>query len=44
MHVRKVTLGTLVIAAFLLAGGAASDAAQTSQKPNVLFIMGDDIG
>ena len=43
-HFQKVTLGALVIASFLWAGGAVSVAAQTSQKPNILVIMGDDIG
>src|SRR5664280_3836125 len=42
--VRKVALGALAMSSFLLAGGAVPSAAQTTQKPNILFIMGDDIG
>ena len=38
----KLTLGALVVSSFLV--GAAPAAAQTTQKPNILFIMGDDIG
>jgi arylsulfatase A-like enzyme len=41
--VRKLTLGALAISSFLLAGGAIPSAAQTS-KPNIVVIMGDDIG
>ena len=41
--VRKLTLGALAISSFLLAGGATPSAAQTS-KPNIVVIMGDDIG
>jgi len=41
--VRKLTLSALAISSFLLAGGAAPVAAQTS-KPNIVVIMGDDIG
>ena len=44
--VRKVTLGVLVISSFLL--GGATTSAQTSaggaKKPNILVIMGDDVG
>jgi len=42
--VRKLTLGALAASSFLLGVGAAPAAAQTTQKPNILFIMGDDIG
>ena len=42
--IRKVALGALAISSLTLAGGAVPSAAQTSQKPNILFIMGDDIG
>src|SRR5450631_2692441 len=44
--VRKVALGALAISSFLLAGHVTSAHAQatTSAKPNILFIMGDDIG
>jgi len=41
--VRKLTLSALAISSFLLAGGAVPVAAQTS-KPNIVVIMGDDIG
>ena len=41
---RKLTLGSLAISSFLLASGVVPGAAQTTQKPNILFIMGDDIG
>ena len=41
--VRKLTLGALAISSFLVAGGAVPSAAQTS-KPNIVVIMGDDIG
>ncbi|HEY4900404.1 MAG TPA: arylsulfatase [Terriglobales bacterium] len=41
--VRKLTLGALAISSLLLAGGAVPSAAQTS-KPNIVVIMGDDIG
>ena len=40
----KLTLGVLVVSSFLVGLGAAPAAAQTTQKPNILFIMGDDIG
>ncbi|HEY4932898.1 MAG TPA: arylsulfatase [Terriglobales bacterium] len=42
--VRKLTLGALAISSFLLAGGATPSAAQTTKQPNILVIMGDDIG
>jgi len=42
--VRKLTLGALAISSFMLAGGAAPSAAQTSKPPNILVIMGDDVG
>jgi len=42
--VRKLTLGALAASSFLVGVGAAPAAAQTPQKPNILFIMGDDIG
>ena len=44
--VRKVALGALAVSSLLMAGGATSAHAQaaTPQKPNILFIMGDDIG
>jgi arylsulfatase A-like enzyme len=42
--VRKLALGALAVSSLLVGVGAAPAAAQTSQKPNILFIMGDDIG
>ena len=42
--VRKLTLGVLAISSFMLAGGATPSAAQTSKPPNILVIMGDDVG
>src|SRR5580692_4810177 len=43
-RVRSLTLGALAVSSFWLCAGVASAAAQTTQKPNILFIMGDDIG
>ncbi len=42
--VRKLTLGALAISSFLLAGGATPSAAQAAKQPNIVVIMGDDIG
>jgi arylsulfatase len=46
--VRKLTIGAVAISSFLLAGDAVNAHAQArtadTQKPNILFIMGDDIG
>jgi arylsulfatase A-like enzyme len=42
--VRKLTLGALAISSFLLAGGATPSAAQAAKPPNILVIMGDDVG
>src|SRR5208282_4316790 len=42
--VRKLALGALAISSFLIGCGSTPGAAQTTQKPNILFIMGDDIG
>ena len=42
--VRKLTLGALAISSFLLAGSSTPVAAQTSKQPNIVVIMGDDIG
>ena len=42
--VRKLTLGALAVSSFLVCVGAGPATAQTSKKPNILFIMGDDIG
>ena len=38
---RKLSIGTLALAAVIGAGVTAS---AQQQKPNILFIMGDDIG
>ena len=42
--VRRLTLGALAASTFLVSVGAAPVAAQTTQKPNIVVIMGDDIG
>jgi len=44
--VRKLAIGALAISSFLLAGDVTSAHAQatTGAKPNILFIMADDIG
>jgi arylsulfatase A-like enzyme len=42
--IRKLALVTLAISAFVMTGGVTPSAAQTAQKPNILVIMGDDIG
>ena len=44
--VRKLTIGAVAVSSFLLAGDFTRAHAQaaTTQKPNILFIMGDDIG
>jgi len=42
--VRKLTLGALAVSSLLVGVGATPAAAQTAQKPNIVVIMGDDIG
>jgi arylsulfatase A-like enzyme len=43
--VRKLALGALAVSSFLASGSAPAHAqAAATQKPNILFIMGDDIG
>jgi hypothetical protein len=42
--IRRLTLGAFALSIFVAACGVTSSAAQTTQKPNILFIMGDDIG
>ncbi len=41
---RKLTLGALAISSFLLLAGATPSAAQATKPPNILVIMGDDVG
>jgi len=42
--VRRFAFGALAASSFLVSVGAVSAAAQTAQKPNIVVIMGDDIG
>src|SRR5205809_6614593 len=42
--VRKSALSALAILSFFIGCGSTPGMAQTAQKPNILFIMGDDIG
>ena len=42
-RIRKLTLGTLAFCSFVMACALTPSAAQ-AQKPNILVIMGDDIG
>jgi len=42
--IRKLTLGAMAISSFLLAGGAVPSAAQATKPPNIVVIMGDDVG
>ena len=42
--VRRFAVGAFAVSSFLVGVGATPAAAQTTQKPNILFIMGDDIG
>ena len=41
---RRLALGVLAISSFLLAGGTVPAAAQATKPPNILVIMGDDVG
>jgi len=42
---RKLALGAVAVSSFLASGSMPAHAqAATTQKPNILFIMGDDIG
>src|SRR3954470_21919733 len=41
-NVRSFTVGALAVTSFLLAGGVTATQAQA--KPNILVIMGDDVG
>jgi len=40
----KIALASLAVSIFLFGVSATPATAQTTQKPNILFIMGDDIG
>ena len=44
--VRKAALGAVAISSFMLAGGSTTAYAQatTAKQPNIVVIMGDDIG
>jgi arylsulfatase A-like enzyme len=42
--IRRLALGAFAVSSFLFGVCATPAAAQTTQKPNILFIMGDDIG
>ncbi len=42
--VRKFAVGAFAASSFLLGVGASPATAQTAQKPNIVVIMGDDIG
>jgi arylsulfatase A-like enzyme len=42
--IRKLALGALGVWIFLVAGAAISNAQAATSKPNILFIMADDIG
>jgi arylsulfatase A-like enzyme len=42
--IRRLVPGALAVFSFMMACGGTPSAAQTTQKPNILFIMGDDIG
>ena len=42
--VRKLAMGALAVSSFLVGVGATPAPAQTAKQPNILFIMGDDIG
>jgi len=42
--VRRLALASVAASWLLLTGAVVQSVAQTTQKPNILFIMGDDIG
>ena len=41
---RNFAVGILTISSLLVVGGVSQSVAQTAARPNILFIMGDDIG
>src|SRR6516164_5439336 len=42
--IRKLVLAALAVWTFLAGGSAIANAQAAGSKPNILFIMGDDIG
>jgi arylsulfatase len=42
--IRKLTLAALAVCIFLAGSGAIANGQAAASKPNILFIMGDDIG
>jgi arylsulfatase A-like enzyme len=42
--IRRLILGALAVSGFVMACGVTPSLAQTAQKPNIVVIMGDDIG
>src|SRR5664279_623365 len=43
-NIRKLMLGALAASTFAMACGVTPAAAQTAKQPNILVIMGDDVG
>ena len=43
-HVCKLALGALALSCLIVGAGVSPAAAQAAQKPNIVVIMGDDIG